>query len=190
MAADPRIRASDEDRDRTATLLREHHAVGRLTAEEFDERLDKAFAAKTLGDLDALLSDLPGIDLYRLPDHGLRRPPAPGSSSLAAAAAQAQPPGRFSPAWATAWGSWFTTSAILTVIWVLTGMSSSLWFLWIVAPWGLVTMGRWLSGNHPDGGHGQGHQHGHGHPHGPGRGIDGQYPDRDLPGGPPHDPAP
>jgi len=65
MSSDPRIRASDADRDRTAALLREHHAAGRLTAEEFNERLDKAYAAKTLGDLDQLLSDLPGIDLYR-----------------------------------------------------------------------------------------------------------------------------
>ena len=73
MASDPRIRASDADRDRTAALLREHHAAGRLTAEEFNERLDKAYAAKTLGDLDQLLSDLPGIDLYELPDHSVER---------------------------------------------------------------------------------------------------------------------
>ena len=73
MASDPRIRASDADRDRTAALLREHHAAGRLTAEEFNERLDKAYAAKTLGELDELLADLPAIDLYKLPDAGLER---------------------------------------------------------------------------------------------------------------------
>ena len=45
LASDPRIRASDADRDRTAALLREHHAAGRLTAEEFNERLkDPNFA--------------------------------------------------------------------------------------------------------------------------------------------------
>ena len=71
MASDSRIRASDSDRDRTAALLREHHAAGRLTAEEFNERLDKAYAAKTLGELDQLLSDLPGIDLYQLPDRSV-----------------------------------------------------------------------------------------------------------------------
>ena len=49
MASDPRIRASDADRDRTAALLREHHAAGRLTAEEFNERLDKAYAAEDPG---------------------------------------------------------------------------------------------------------------------------------------------
>ena len=73
MASDPRIRASDADRDRTAALLREHHAAGRLTADEFQERLDKAYAAKTLGELDELLVDLPGIDLYKLPDASLDR---------------------------------------------------------------------------------------------------------------------
>src|SRR5882724_5608264 len=46
MPGDPRLRASDADRERTAALLREHHAVGRLTAEEFEERLNKVFAAK------------------------------------------------------------------------------------------------------------------------------------------------
>ncbi|MBO0802615.1 MAG: DUF1707 domain-containing protein [Nocardiopsaceae bacterium] len=73
MPGDPRIRASDADRDRTASLLREHHAVGRLTASEFAERLDRAFAAKTLGELDELMADLPAIDLYRLPSAEIRR---------------------------------------------------------------------------------------------------------------------
>ena len=59
MASDPKIRASDADRDRAAAALREHLAAGRLTAEEFDERLDKAYAAKTLGELDDLMADLP-----------------------------------------------------------------------------------------------------------------------------------
>ncbi len=52
MPSDPRIRASDADRDRAAEALREHHATGRLTVEEFQERLDRVYAAKTLGELD------------------------------------------------------------------------------------------------------------------------------------------
>ena len=59
MPSDPKMRASDADRDRTAALLREHLAAGRLTAEEYHERLDLAYA--------------PGIDLYELPDAKLRR---------------------------------------------------------------------------------------------------------------------
>jgi hypothetical protein len=75
-----RMRASDADRDRVAALLQEHRAAGRLTAEEFDERVDAALAARTLGDLDALLADLPHADLrdYRLPDAELRRPSSSG----------------------------------------------------------------------------------------------------------------
>jgi hypothetical protein len=154
MSSDPRIRASDDDRDRTATLLREHHAAGRLDPEEFNERLDKTFAAKTVGELDDLLSDLPSIDLYRLPDHGLsRRPATPGAASALgamAAAGTGRPHGRFSPAWQAAWGSWLSVSAVLIVIWTLSGMGYP-WFAWIVGPWGAMMLARWVTGNHPDG---------------------------------------
>jgi hypothetical protein len=142
--------------------------AGRLTAEEFNERLDKAFAAKTLGDLDDLLSDLPSIDLYRLPGYGLPRGPIPGSSSHLAAMAAAgrvdRPHGRFSPAWQAAWGSWVTVSAVLVVIWAVAGMGYP-WFAWIAGPWGILMLGRWLSGDHPDGGH-RGHGHDRHHPRG------------------------
>ena len=70
------MRASDADRDRVVALLQQHHAAGRLTAEEFDQRVDAALAARTLGELDELLADLPHTDVrdYRLPDADLRRP--------------------------------------------------------------------------------------------------------------------
>ena len=71
MPGDPRLRASDADRDRVAALLREHHAAGRLTADEFQERLTAAFAAKTMGELDELMADLPAIDLYQRPDRSI-----------------------------------------------------------------------------------------------------------------------
>jgi hypothetical protein len=86
VAGDPRIRASDADRDRTATLLGKHHAAGRLNSAEFHERMEKAMDAGTLGDLDELLADLPVIDIYDLPDASLRRRAHenPGQSLLAA----------------------------------------------------------------------------------------------------------
>jgi hypothetical protein len=61
--APPAVRASDAERERTATLLREHTAAGRLTPEELSDRLDVAYAAVTVGELHALVEDLPAADV-------------------------------------------------------------------------------------------------------------------------------
>ncbi len=136
MAFDPNIRASDADRDRTVTLLREHLAAGRLDNMEFDDRMEKALAAKTLGELDLLMADLPGIDLYRLPDARLTRQPM-----------QAQPARRHREHWRAAWGSWFTVSLVLFVIWALGG-HGYVWPLWIAGPWAAILVGDWVAGSH------------------------------------------
>ena len=59
MASGFEMRVSDAEREATAAELREHYASGRLTLDELNERIDKALAAKTRGDLDALMRDLP-----------------------------------------------------------------------------------------------------------------------------------
>ena len=61
MASEPSLRIGDAERDAVAAELREHYAHGRLTLEEFNERLDAAFAAKTQRDLNRLISDLPHV---------------------------------------------------------------------------------------------------------------------------------
>jgi|SRR5947209_6857973 len=53
------MRASDADRDRVATALRESYSEGRLTIDEFQERLEQAYGARTHGDLAVLTADLP-----------------------------------------------------------------------------------------------------------------------------------
>ena len=53
------MRASDADRDRFADLLREQTAQGRLSLEEFSERVGAVYAATTRGELDRLVADLP-----------------------------------------------------------------------------------------------------------------------------------
>ena len=52
-------RASDAERERVATALRDHAGDGRLDPEELDKRLDLAYSARTRGDLVPLLADLP-----------------------------------------------------------------------------------------------------------------------------------
>ncbi|MFC5885994.1 MULTISPECIES: DUF1707 domain-containing protein [Kitasatospora] len=57
--AEAEMRASDADRERVAELLRDAYAEGRLDVEEHAERIEAAYAAKTLGDLVPLTRDLP-----------------------------------------------------------------------------------------------------------------------------------
>lgn len=53
------LRASDADRDRVSDILRDALAEGRLTTEEHSERLDAVYEAKTVGQLEPLVRDLP-----------------------------------------------------------------------------------------------------------------------------------
>lgn len=59
------LRASDADRDRVTDILREALAEGRLTADEHAERVEGALAARTVGELDALIRDLPAAHQAR-----------------------------------------------------------------------------------------------------------------------------
>jgi hypothetical protein len=105
-----------------------------------------AYAAKTLGELDDLMADLPGTDLEQLPDASLHRaaggPPLPERSGGSIEARQA----RLSPAWRAAWGSWLAISLFVFAIWLVSGASGGLWFLWVVVPLGALLLGRWIMG--------------------------------------------
>ena len=59
LGRDPHIRAADADRETTAEQLRRAHAEGRLDTTELQQRLERCHEAKTLGDLDQLIADLP-----------------------------------------------------------------------------------------------------------------------------------
>jgi len=56
--AAPEVRASDADRDRVVDVLRDSAADGRLTVDEFDERMAAALSSRTLGELAVLTADL------------------------------------------------------------------------------------------------------------------------------------
>ena len=61
MAAAPGLRIGDAEREAAAVALREHFAQGRLTLDEFQQRLAAVFAAKTDRDLAAIHADLPHV---------------------------------------------------------------------------------------------------------------------------------
>jgi len=145
----PHLRASDADRERVASALREHCALGRLTMAELDERLGQAYAAKTMGDLAAVTHDLPQID-PELPvpasdrsatDHRLPAPPPPpplmptdgGPVSL-----------RQSASW------WLGMTIIVNAIWLITGIVgdgfSDYWPAWPMGIGGAVVAAQWVRG--------------------------------------------
>ena len=55
------MRACDADRDRAAESLGVAYSEGRLSKDEYDERLESAFAARTYADLDQIVADLPAV---------------------------------------------------------------------------------------------------------------------------------
>jgi len=121
MAPNPSIRASDHDRDRTARLLSEHHAAGRLDAEEFADRLDRVFTAKTVDDLDELTADLPAIDLYPLPSASLPRNRVVASDLPSASVFGSGGIRRVPPGWAVAGGAWSLVMIVCLTLWIVSG---------------------------------------------------------------------
>jgi Domain of unknown function (DUF1707) len=73
----PDLRAGDDDREAAAAALREHYAQGRLTLEEFNQRIEAAFAATMRSQLSALTRDLPPVvppaARAPVPDLGVRQ---------------------------------------------------------------------------------------------------------------------
>jgi hypothetical protein len=61
MATGPDLRIGDADREAAAATLREHYAQGRLTLEEFNQRLDAVFAATTQSQVRHITRDLPHV---------------------------------------------------------------------------------------------------------------------------------
>ena len=75
------LRASDDDRERAAERLRHATAEGRLSVDELGQRLDAVYAARTVAELDGLLTDLPVSRALRRP-----RVPLPGLVGAVSAA--------------------------------------------------------------------------------------------------------
>ena len=76
------LRASDAERERVVTFLREHALLGRLNDEELEERIGLAYGSVTVGDLEQLIADLPRAS----------RPPAPRRGCAPAMTKRSGPP--------------------------------------------------------------------------------------------------
>jgi hypothetical protein len=138
---EPHLRAADTDRAAVATVLGQHMSAGRLTVDEYDDRLARAYAAKTYGELAQLTADLPA--------------PAPVRRDVPAAPATVGPAGTWhgDP---HSWRSWVTTSLIVLVIWAATSLAAweflYFWPVWVIGPWGAVLLAQRLTGGRDDDG--------------------------------------
>ena len=78
-----RMRISDADRDRAASVLSQALAEGRLTPEEHSERLDAIYAAKTQAEITPVVSDLPGAAAALASPEGTLATPSAGETGVA-----------------------------------------------------------------------------------------------------------
>lgn len=139
------LRAADVDREFVADRLKAALNEGRLTLTEYDERLRDAYSAKTYGDLDQVLVDLPGP---RSPE---RSQVAPASAYATAGRPPARDAERAVPIWLSrVWGAWAVAVSVNVVIWLLVSLSNGdpayFWPMWVAGPWGAVLFAITISG--------------------------------------------
>jgi hypothetical protein len=158
------LRASDEDREKIAERLRRAAHEGRLSTDELDDRLGAALKAKTYGELDDLMADLPGENVSTR-DRG----PALRQGAL------------LMPIAAVGLVVVLATIAVLAIATI--AFLGAAWLGWVIFAWAIF-------GHHP-GRYMRRHSHRRYHPYtrtgapGPGRhGRGGRYYGRSQPGGP------
>jgi hypothetical protein len=158
---EPHLRASDADRAAVAEVLGAHMSAGRLSVAEYDERLARAYAARTYGELDELTTDLPATPPATTAGSGsadVPQPAAPWTTSPWAHGMSACAP------WAgaglrAAWASWAATALICIGIWLFTSVASGgliyPWPIWVIGPWGAVLLFQTLPLGQDRGGRGR-----------------------------------
>jgi Domain of unknown function (DUF1707) len=132
----PRLRASDAERDDVAAQLREHFAAGRLSAAESQERISQALEARTHGELAELLADLPGLGSLAGPGRWPGGAPGDAVTSAPGIPPAAGPGGILSPAKENDSRAAALTVGIIVAAYLVTWLITGIW--WI--PWALFVV--------------------------------------------------
>ncbi len=113
------LRVSDEQRDGAVEQLREHFTAGRLTQDELSDRVQSAYGAKTSGDLQSLMNDLPALPL--------------SPAQLRAARVERRRKARRRAIEETS--ASFGAFGVCTLIWLASGAHGAFWPVWVaIAP--------------------------------------------------------
>lgn len=133
------MRAGDGDRQAVADKLKQALDEGRLDLGEYDERLQRTYAAKTYGDLNGLLDDLPSTSLTP------RKQAASDVTPHEAAPAPKVGSSRAGQLVKASLGGFGGIFVVCTVIWAVTSISSghfqNFWPVWLLIPMILGGMG-------------------------------------------------
>ncbi|RAO33038.1 uncharacterized protein PSN13_03732 [Micromonospora saelicesensis] len=142
------MRAADSDRAAVADRLRVALDEGRLDLHEYDERLQRAYAARTYADLEVLLTDLPPVTPAQR--SGLAPAAGPTVSLLGDQLDPALSRGVTARWLAEVWFPYLRVIAIVVTIWAVTSLLSQdllyFWPGWVAGPWGAVLVVRTVSG--------------------------------------------
>ncbi|MFI7673514.1 DUF1707 domain-containing protein [Actinophytocola sp. NPDC049390] len=142
------MRAGDSDRQAVADKLKQALDEGRLDLAEYDERLQQTYAAKTYGDLNGLLDDLPGVNL---PERAAATEPAARTDAPRPQLSSARA-GQLVRAWLGGFGGIFVLGS---VIWLVSSIGSGelqyFWPMWLLIPMVLGGLGRFGQGGRRDG---------------------------------------
>jgi hypothetical protein len=126
------IRASDAERERVVSFLRDKTAEGRLTADELDDRVGRAYRAVSRAELQRLVRDLPDPPLGRHPARSRRRHRGVVVAGMAGFAALRLPGLALLVVW-TALALTIVMVALLAVLAVTLGPLIALFVLFVVA---------------------------------------------------------
>jgi hypothetical protein len=124
-------RIGDADRDQAVDCLREHLAQGRLSQDEFEERLQRAITAKTAADLQPLFVDLPEPRPNTV--QGIAPMPTPWPASRPPAQATPPAPPASQPQMSSGAATALTiATAVAWPVWLLVSFATSWRFWWLV----------------------------------------------------------
>lgn len=135
-AEPPELLAGDADRGHARDRLTRAVGRGELTLAEFDDRVQAAFRARTVGDLRVLLADLPsaGVDVRGRPAWS-----PPTMPTVSPSMQVADPRAPRAAGWTVrpatdAWVRWAVLAALLITIWVAVGVPTGAWYPWPIWP--------------------------------------------------------